>query len=104
MAQIHVMYGNWIWTKESQWPPWARAIRPIFWCFHMYKGLRARLRKPRVTPNIEKVDGGQISVKLGDTVIEAATRKVLKEEGRLEVLRLSYGCPVPTFIRALPFV
>ena len=30
--------------------------------------------------------------------------KVLKEEGRLELLLLSYGCPVPTCISALPFV
>ena len=39
-----------------------------------------------------------------DTVIETATRKVLKEEGTLEVLPLSYGGAVPTFISALPFV
>ena len=58
----------------------------------------------RVTPNIEKADGGHISVKLADTVIETATAKVPKEEGRLEVLPLSFGCRVPTFISALPFV
>ena len=62
------------------------------------------LRKPRVTPIIKTADGGQIGINLGDTVIETATGNVSKEEGRLEVLPLSYGCPVPTFITALPFV
>ena len=98
------MYGRWIWTEESPWPPCACVIRATFWCSQMYEALRARLRKPRVGPNITKADGGHISVELGDIVIETATGKVVKEEGRLEVLPLSYGCPVPTFISALPFV
>ena len=71
---------------------------------HKATELRVRLRKPRVTPNVEKANGGHISVKQGDTVIETATGKVSKEEGTLEVLPLSYGCLVPTFIGALPFV
>ena len=79
-------------------------IRATFWCSQMYEGLRARLWKPRVTPKMEKADGGHISVKLGDTLIETTTGKVLKEEGRLEVLLVSHGCPVPTFISAMPFV
>ena len=37
-------------------------------------------------------------------VIEATTGKVLKEEGRPEILPPSNDCPVPTFISALPFV
>ena len=98
MAHIHVMYGSWIWTEEPPWPPWASVIRATFWCFHMYQGFRAKLQKPLVTPNIEKADGGHIRVKLGDTVIETATGKVMKQEDRMEVLPLSYGCVVPTFI------
>ena len=93
-----------IWTEESPWPPWAYVVRATFWTSQLYEGLRAKLLKPRVTPNIEKADGGHIGVQLGDTVIETATGKVLKEEGRLEVLPLSFGCPVPTFMSALPFV
>ena len=45
-----------------------------------------------------------MSLKLGDTIIETDTRKVLKEEGRVELLPLWAGCPVPSFISALPFV
>ena len=104
MAHIRVMYGSWIWTQESPCRPWASIIRSTFWCSQMYQGLRAKLRKRRVTPNVDKADGGRISVKLGDTVVETATRKVLKEDGRLEVLPLLYGCPARTFISALPFV
>ena len=88
MAHIRVMCGGRIWTEEAPWPPWASVIRAAFWCSQMYEGLRARLRKPPITPNIEKADGGHVSVKLGDAVIEAATRKVAKEEGRPEVLPL----------------
>ena len=104
MALIHVMYGSWIWTEESPWPPWASVMRATFWCSQMYEALRARLRRPRVTPTIQKADDGHITVMLGDTVIETATGKDLKEEGRLQVFPLSYGCLVPTFINALPFV
>ena len=45
-----------------------------------------------------------MSLKLGDTIIETDTGKVLKEEGRVELLPLWAGCPVPSFISALPFV
>ena len=43
-----------------------------------------------------------MSFKLGDTIIETDTGKVLKEEGRVELLPLWAGCPVPSFISALP--
>ena len=45
-----------------------------------------------------------MSLKLGDTIIETDRGKVLKEEGRVELLPLWAGCPVPSFISALPFV
>ena len=45
-----------------------------------------------------------MSLKLGDTIIETDTGKVLKEEGRVELLPWLAGCPVPVFISALPFV
>ena len=45
-----------------------------------------------------------MSLKLGDTIIETDTGKVLKEEGRVELLPLWASCPVPSFISALPFV
>ena len=45
-----------------------------------------------------------MSLKLGDTIINTDTGKVLKEEGRVEVLPLWAGCSVPRFISALPFV
>ena len=45
-----------------------------------------------------------MSLKLGDTIIETDTWKVLKEEGRVELLPLWACCPVPSFISALPFV
>ena len=57
-----------------------------------------------MTPSIEKPDGGHLSLKLGDSIIETDTGKVLQEEGRVELLPLSAGCPVPSFISALPFV
>ena len=104
IAHIRVLYGSWVWSTESPWPPWASVVKAAFWTFDLYQGLRERLRKPRVTPNIEKADGGHMGLKLGDTIIETATGKVLKEEGRLELLPLWAGCPVPSFISALPFV
>ena len=104
MAHIRVLYGSWVWSTESPWPPWASVVKAVFWTSDLYQGLRDRLRKPRVTPNIEKADGGHMSLKLGDTIIERDTGKVLKEEGRVELLPLWAGCPVPSFITALPFV
>ena len=41
---------------------------------------------------------------MGDTIIETDIGKVLKEEGRVELLPLWAGCPVPSLISALPFV
>ena len=70
----------------------------------LYQGLRDRLRKPRVTPSSEKADGGHLSLNLGDTIIEIDTGKILKEEGRVELLPLWAGWLVPSFISALPFV
>ena len=104
MAHIRVLYGSWVWSPESPWPPWASVVKAVFWTSYLYQGLRDRLRKPRVTPSIEKADGGHLSLKLGDTIIETDTGKVLKEEGRVELLPLWAGCPVPSFISALPFV
>ena len=104
MAHIRVLYCNWVWSPESPWPPWASLVKAIFWTSDPYQGLCDRLRKPRVTPSIGKADGGHMSLKLGDTIIETDTGKVLKEEGRVELLPLWAGCPVPSFISALPFV
>ena len=104
MAHIRVLYGNWVWSPESPWQPWASVVKAVFWTSDPYQGLRDRLRKPRVTPSIKKADGGHLTLKLGDTIIETGTGKVLKEEGRVELLPLWAGCPVPSFISALPFV
>ena len=104
MAHIRVLYGSWVWSPESPWPPWASVVKAVFWTSDLYQGLRDRLRKPRVTPSIEKADGGHLSLKLGDTIIETDRGKVLKEVGRVELLPLWAGCPVPSFISALPFV
>ena len=104
MAHIRVLYGSWVWSPESPWPPWAPVVKAVFWTSVLYQGLRDRLRKPRVTPSIEKADSGHLSLKLGDTIIETDTGKVVKQEGRVELLPLWAGCLVPTFISALPFV
>ena len=45
-----------------------------------------------------------MNLKLGDTIIETHTGKNLKEEGRVELLPLWAGCPVPSSISAVPFV
>ena len=55
---------------ESPWPPWASVVKAVFWTSDLYQGLRDRLPKPRVTPRIEKADGGHLSLKLGDTIME----------------------------------
>ena len=104
MAHIRVLYGSWVWSPESPWPPWASVVKAVFWTSDLYQGLRDRLRKPRLTPSIEKVDGGHLSFKFGDTIIETDTGKVPKEEGRVELLPLWAGRPVPSLISALPFV
>ena len=104
MAHIRVLYGSWVWSPESPCPPWASVVKAVFWTSDLYQGLRDRLRKPRVTPSIEKADGGHLSLNLGDTIIEIDTGKVLKEEGRVELLPLWASCPVPSYISALPFV
>ena len=41
---------------------------------------------------------------MGDTIIETDTGKVVKEEGRVELLPLWACCPVHSFISAVPFV
>ena len=61
---MFVMYGSWV---RSPWPPRAFVVRAFFWTSPMYEGLRARLLRRGVTPNIEKADGGHISVKFGDS-------------------------------------
>ena len=104
MAHIRVLYGSWVWTPASPWPLWASVVKVVFWTSDLYQGLRDRLHKPRVTPSIEEADGGHMSLKLGDTIIETDTGKVMKEEGRVELLPLWAGCPVSSFISALPFV
>ena len=104
MAHIRVLYGSWVWSPESPWPPWAYVVKAVFWNSDLYQGLRDGLRKPRVTPNIKKAEGGHMSLKLGDAIVETDVGKVLKEEGRVELLPLWAGCLVPTFSRALPFV
>ena len=93
-----------MWSPESPWPLWASIVKAVFWTSDLYQGLRDRLRKPRVTPIIEKADGGQLSLTFGDTIIETDRGKVPNEEGRVELLPLWAGCPVPSFISALPFV
>ena len=104
VCHIRVLYGSWVWSPKSPWPPWAFVVKAVFWTSELCEGLRDRLRKPLVTPSIEKADGGHLSLKLGDTIIEADTGKFLKEEGRVELLPLWAGCPVPSFISVLPFV
>ena len=104
MAHIWVMYGSWVWSPESPWPPSASVVKAVFWTSDLYQGLRDKLRKPRVRPSIEKADGGHLSLKMGDIIIETDTGNILKEEGRVELLPPWAGCPVPSFISALPFV
>ena len=89
---------------ESPWPPWASVVKAVFLTSDLYQGLRDGLRKPRVTPSIEQADGGHLSLKLGDTIIDTDTGKVLKEEGRVALLPFWAGCRVPSFITALPFL
>ena len=104
MAHIRVLYGSWVWSPESPLPPWASVVKAVFWTSDLYQGLRDKLRKPSVTPSIEKADGGHLSFKLGDTIIETNRGNVLKDEGRVELLPLWAGCPVPSVISALSFV
>ena len=103
MAHIRVLYGSWMWSPESPWPPWGSVLKAVFWTSDLYQGLRDRLHKPRVTPSIEQANCGHLSLKLRDTIIETDTGKV-KEEGTVELLPLWAGCPVPSFISVLPFV
>ena len=104
MAHIQGLYSSWVWSTESPWPPWACVVKAAFWTSDLYQGLCDRLPKPRVTPNIEKADGWHMSLKLGDTIIQTDAGKVLKEEGRVELLPLWAGCRVPSFSSALPFI
>ena len=93
MPHIRVLYGSWVWSPGSPWPPWAPVVKAVFWTCVLYQGLRDRLRKPRVTPSIEKADSGSLSLKLGDTIIETDTGKVVKQEGRVELLLKRYPEP-----------
>ena len=104
MAHIRVLYGSWVWSPESPWPLWACAVKAVFWTSDLYQGLRDRLRKPRVTASVENADGGHLSFKLGDTIIQSNRGKVVKQEGRVELLPLWAGCLVLSSISALPFV
>ena len=104
MAHIWILYGSCVWSPESPWPPWASVVNAVFWASDLCQGLRDRLRKPRVTPSIEKADSVHMTLKLGDTIVEKETGKVVKEEGRVELLPLWPGCLVPSCFSALPFV
>ena len=104
MAHMRVLYGSRVWSLELPWPPWACVVTAVFSTSDLYQGLRDGLCNPHVTPSIEKAGGGHLSLKLGDPITGTETGKVLKEEGRVELLDLWAGCPVPSFISALPFV
>ena len=99
-----MIYGSRVYTEYQTWPPWLSIVGATFWTSPFQEGLRARLRKPTFTPNIQKAKVGHINVKIGESASETAIVKVMEEEVRLEGLPRSYGCLVATFSSAPSFV
>ena len=100
-----VAYGSWTWNEENPWPPWSAVIKATIWKEPKYEGLRGLLQKPVAKPVCEKSDIGLVSIQCArESLVETSTGKLIAESGRVELMAMRCGVPVPSIISSLPFV
>ena len=98
-----VAYGSWTWTEENPWPPWSAVIQAPLWKEPKYEGLRGLLQKPVAKPIGEKSDTGLVSVHCArESLVETSTGKLIAESGRVELMAMRCGVPVPSIISSPP--
>ena len=103
-SHLKVAYGNWTWTEENPWPPWSAVIKAPLWKEPKYEGLRGLLQKPVAKPVCEKSDTDLVSIQCAsESLIESSTGKLIAESGRVELMAMRCGVPVPSIITSLPF-
>ena len=104
MSHLKVAYGSWSWSEENPWPPWSAVIKSPLWVDPKYERLRNRLQRPVAKPVFEKPDAGLVSIQFATyTQLESGTGKLIVEAGRVEVLAMCCGSPIPSIISSLPF-
>ena len=63
------------------------------------------LQKPVAKPVCEKSDTGLVSIQCArESLVETSTGKLIAESGRVELMAMRCGVPVPGIISSLPFV
>ena len=103
-SHLKVAYGSWTWTEENPWPPWSAVIKAPLWKEPKYQGLRGLLQKPVAKPVCEKSDTGLVSIQCArESLVESSTGKLFAESGRVELMAMRCGVPVPSIISSLPF-
>ena len=103
-SHLKVAYGSWTWTEENPWPPWSAVIKAPLWKEPKYEGLRGLLQKPVAKPVCEKCDTGLVSIQCArESLVESSTGKLIAESGRVELMAMRCGVPVPSIISSLPF-
>ena len=103
-SHLKVAYGSWMWTEENPWPPWLAVIKAPLWKEPKYEGLRGLLQKPIAKPICEKSDSGLISIQCArESLVETSAGKLIAESGRVELMAMRCGVPVPSIISSLPF-
>ena len=103
-SHLKVAFGSWTWTEENPWPPWSAVIKAPLWKEPKYEGLRGLLQKPVAKPVCEKSDTGLVSIQCArESLVESSTGKLIAESGRVELMAMRCGVPVPSIVISLPF-
>ena len=103
-SHLKVAYGSWTWIEEKPWPPWSAVIKAPLWKEPKYEGLRGLLQKPVAKPVCEKSDTCLVSIQcVRESLVETSTGKLITESGRVELMAMRCGVPVPSIISSLPF-
>ena len=103
-SHLKVAYGSWTWTEENPWRPWSAVIKAPLWKETKYEGLRGLLQKPVAKPVCETSDTGLVSIQCArESLVESNTGKLIAESGRVELMAMRCGVPVPSIISSLPF-
>ena len=103
-SHLKVAYGSWTWTEENPSPPWSVVVKAPLWKEPKYEGLRGLLQKPVAKLVCEKSDTGLVSIQCArESLVESSTGKLIAESGRVELMAMRCGVPVPSIISSLPF-
>ena len=104
MSHLKVAYGSWSWSEEKPWPPWSAVIKAPLWAHPEYEGLRNLLQRPVAKPVCKMSDTGFVSMQCATyTQVESSTGKLIGSVGRVEVMAMRCGPPIPNIISSLHF-